>query len=1431
MVFTIDTVGVEDGTVRWYSLRGANNTVITQNDFLEPIAGNVTFTANTAQLTFTANADASTLERFEYFILKLSEAEGEPPIISSDDEITIIDTSNVFALDRFTPLRNSIYETEKIIFNLYTDGGPGNAAATYYYTVTGNAELYSSNSGTLIVNDNLGNIEVIPEATIPFGESRILEVQVREDSITGNIVAESNIIVYPYITSLSNVEAVISAVTEVTPNLLFITSDFFVDFNVGVYNGDGEDLYYRTVGDIQSWLTTPNVGVVTVVGNNGIIKLRPNSVGSFYVEVRRTDANTGPLLDISPTVVKVEPLYQSYSLTSNSSYAGEQLYLNIDTINGNVLNAGTFTYNIIGNASIIGETTGILDINFDFATLPIQLEAEDIPVGEVRTLAIEITGNSTLYGPLFVTTEDVVVNRLDDTVANIRVSYVKSIAVADTNVILRDDVNRTNSIPTFIAEFGQTFNGEQFAWTISSNAEGNVYTTLGEEQRLTIFANTRNQDVVIPYTLEDLSFDYEIRRTPTSPVLGRFSNVVYRGPRYMEASGGNAEVLGNYNVHTFNTAANLSITTVSELPSLNLLEYLVVAGGGGTDNRTGYSEGAGGGGAGGMLTGNVTISSTAELIMAVGGAGAASTFAPGQPFAVPTTAGGGGSYCSGGAGGSGGGRSTGCNSSGGGGPSVSGQGFPGGSASGSPGPNASASGGGGAGAAGGALVSRNQGGTGGSGRQVPQIFGTGYFAGGGGGGSPTNSGYTSLAGQGGGGRGNSPTVDGENGLPNTGGGGGGGYRQMGRLGGTGGSGIIKVGYLAKPTFTMGNVISTESTMYAGNTVYFNLDMVNGYEGKKLYYTTSGNLTSFGSLSNVEYVQYVFSSNTGYARVNRADTAQIAISLGSVDEVKSLILHIREDSVTGNIIATSNTVNVEPSFEIYNSTTLYSSNVIESEAIILEINTAGPKGQKTFYYDVTGNADIVGNTSGSLTTPSNIFIIAEASVPAGETRFANIVIREDAVDGNIVYVSNAITINDYAASPIVNSVVSVVSAASANSSVLVKNYTFNVDVSVPNYTEPETLYYTLSGEASDYFNNSNTGSFVTSGTTNSLQFRLSNTVIETFAPSKPFEMNIRRGSANGLILSNLSSSVAIVQSHQFILANGGDETYFTIGARPWKRHTFLSSANLEIHSLATNPLYNQINYLVVAGGGGGLGRPPTHSESSGGGGGGGVLTGSTNIPISDVNPNFGNISIFSKIGAGGGGGGSTGGVGSPGGPSIALQNTSVPITATGGGGASVGFASPGGSGGGTSSGFNRGSNNAGGTGTPGQGFPGGTWIGSPGNPGALGGSGGGGAGAAGQNTPARNTGGVGGAGLFVPGTNIGVAGTWAGGGGGGSSGAVRPGGSGGGGAGANPTTNSTNGSTNSGGGAGGSTPARGTGASGGSGRIIIAYPFYPPPGDP
>ena len=349
------------------------------------------------------------------------------------------------------------------------------------------------------------------------------------------------------------------------------------------------------------------------------------------------------------------------------------------------------------------------------------------------------------------------------------------------------------------------------------------------------------------------------------------------------------------------TALKMPKGTTAQRPDGINIDYLIVAGGGGGAGTAGNGNGAGGGGAGGLLTGFTKVdgasgTQTFDIEVGLGGAGGASSTAPGSYDGNPGVSGsnsifssftaigggGGGNRNPGGANGANGGSGGGSGCYGGSpyslpGSGTSGQGNDGGTGEAYAGPNYYGGVGGGAGTAG----SNSAGGNGVTSSLITTSMATTYsvgevdsstvyFAGGGGGGRYTSGSGTGTAGLGGGGTGGTSSDNKTAGTDGTGGGGGGaswpGATGTGYSGADGGNGVI--------------ILSTNeasAVVTAGVTV-------NG---------TAGAGTRSGLVNGDKYVYIITVATAG-------DTISFTQSPGDVPDTIPVVGTMRENTTTSKM---------------------------------------------------------------------------------------------------------------------------------------------------------------------------------------------------------------------------------------------------------------------------------------------------------------------------------------------------------------------------------------------------------------------------------------------------------------------------------------------------------------------------------------------------
>jgi len=174
-----------------------------------------------------------------------------------------------------------------------------------------------------------------------------------------------------------------------------------------------------------------------------------------------------------------------------------------------------------------------------------------------------------------------------------------------------------------------------------------------------------------------------------------------------------------------------------------------------------------------------------------------------------------------------------------------------------------------------------------------------------------------------------------------------------------------------PTY---NIIQSSTAVNEGDTVTFTVTTTNVQNNTTLYYTITGAVTSS---------DFTDSTLSGSVTVNN-NTASISkilsndLSLGNTEGSETFTLQLRTNSITGTVVATSQTITVaDTSFVVYTLSQATSS-VNEGEGITFTATTQGVPNNTTLYYTISGNAAnivdltsisgsfVINNNSGSFT---------------------------------------------------------------------------------------------------------------------------------------------------------------------------------------------------------------------------------------------------------------------------------------------------------------------------------------------------------------------------------------------------------------------------------------------------------------------------------
>lgn len=832
--FSLVTTGVPNNYRIYYDISG-NTANVTSGD-VTPFNGSALIVNNSANIEVNVVADLSNyVDDNESFAMRLRTDSITGTVVATSNSVVMLDTSNAariigITLTRETSLPSGyMYEGEILRANIQTVNGEGNNAATLYYSTSGNALIYGSNTGSFVINDNYADIALTTETTISNDAEALLAIQFRSGSPTGILLNTSDTVtVYSYVSGIYY--GVISRVTNVYPDRTAGYGDETFNFTVDIANSyENEPLYYRTTGNI-----TTQSGSFNVSANTATIPITvPDSTVTKVVGLNVYRDNTfTKLLGESNTSIEVTPNVEQFigvESFDENIVEGEGFAINIITQFGQV-GQTPFYYTVSSNGTIQSGLSGSFDSSSNLLVIP----ETNIPDGETREVQVKLRTNS-ISGPVIYTSNILIVD-----------SYQGQTPYNPVTTLVSDiSANIT----------GYYFDGGSLLYTVNTTGipndtlyytlTGNVSSgeILNDSGTITITGNTGTVLLTGSGTASvDRVHSLQIRRSSTSgTVLGTQDDSVllsaYTG--YIAATGGTIEDAGGYRKHIFTSSDTLQITTTTYDPAKTSVEYLIVGGGaGGRSNGTG---GAGGGG-GGVKTGSISVIGTKGSFTANIGAGGGSSASGSntdiRSLSQSLFAFGGGSGTTGG---SGGGAPSSTNAQ----PGFIGlqPSVPGGGNYGNPGgasrvvtpsPTFDRRAGGGGGGAGGAGVpAPSQGGAGGPGIASPlapdtigafdsvqtynwnpstntwnpfpgaQPGGTRFFAAGGGGSSEQNVPGAAPGGRGGGGAGNpssqyNPPYDTGSGRGQpaiaTSGSGGGGGAHAGAPSGSGGSGVIIIRY-------------------------------------------------------------------------------------------------------------------------------------------------------------------------------------------------------------------------------------------------------------------------------------------------------------------------------------------------------------------------------------------------------------------------------------------------------------------------------------------------------------------------------------------------------------------------------------------------------------------------------------------------------------
>ena len=313
--------------------------------------------------------------------------------------------------------------------------------------------------------------------------------------------------------------------------------------------------------------------------------------------------------------------------------------------------------------------------------------------------------------------------------------------------------------------------------------------------------------------------------------------------------------------------------------------------------------------------------------------------------------------------------------------------------------------------------------------------------------------------------------------------------------------------------------SSAASVNEGSSVTITLTTTNVANGTSVGYNISG--IESGDISESLTGSFTVTGNTATATFNiTAD----ATTEGAQTMLLSLIGVSESVSVTINDTSTTPVV---PTYAVAPA----ASSIDEGTALTFNVTTTNVDDATTLYWTVT-NASDFSTSNGSFVVTSNagtfsVTPTADFTTEGAETFTTSV--RTDSVNGTVVAISSAVTINDISTTP-GDPTYSVTPAANN----INEGSTLTINVATSNVADATTLYWTVTND-SDFSTSS--GNFVV--TSNAGSFTVTPDADVTTEGVETFTVQIRTDSVSGTIVD---TSDAITINDTSTTPGGGSESY-------------------------------------------------------------------------------------------------------------------------------------------------------------------------------------------------------------------------------------------------------------------------------------------------
>jgi hypothetical protein len=321
ITFTINTTNIGDNTTLYYTISGT----VSAADFTDnTLSGSVVINNNSGSFSKTLLNDLSIVatEGEENFTVSLRTGSINGTIVDTTNIITVEDTStSSYTLTQST---SSVDEGQSVSFTLTTTGITD--GTILYYTTTGTASTttdITALSGSFTINNNSGTFSINVNQDYEIDDAETLTVSVRVGSVSGSIVATSQVITIddtPFTITIVPASTVIPESTITTNSTLSVdinTTDVtdgtnftaFIDLLGSVNSSDfGQTSFPFTINNSTANISIPISRDARTEGtetftisvknqNNTVVATSPVIVitDSSFIGSRKTDKTFGPI--------------------------------------------------------------------------------------------------------------------------------------------------------------------------------------------------------------------------------------------------------------------------------------------------------------------------------------------------------------------------------------------------------------------------------------------------------------------------------------------------------------------------------------------------------------------------------------------------------------------------------------------------------------------------------------------------------------------------------------------------------------------------------------------------------------------------------------------------------------------------------------------------------------------------------------------------------------------------------------------------------------------------------------------------------------------------------------------------------------------------------------------------------------------------------